>query len=166
MKLMWKPFLPLVVLTVATIGAAGCNHTQDRSDAEIAAEIQGKVGADQVVQNKQIAVQAAKGVVTLSGAVASEEERSAAAADAASVAGVRTVVNNLSVAPPEPEPQAAVEQPAPAAVSKSYAPKTRTRDRHQRYERAHDRRHARNARPSYAQAPSYSQAHSQAKPRY
>ncbi len=151
MKLMWKPFLPLVVLTVATIGAAGCNHTQARGDAEIASEIQGKVGADQAVQNKQIAVQAAKGVVTLSGAVASEEERSAAAADAASVAGVRTVVNNLSVAPPAPEPQAAaVEQPAPAAESETYEPEIGAGDRHQRYERALERGHDRNSRPSAA----------------
>ena len=168
MKLIWKPFLPLIVLTVATIGAAGCNHTQARSDAEIAAEIQGKVGADQAVQNKQIAVQAAKGVVTLSGAVASEEERSAAAADAASVAGVRTVVNNLSVAPPEPGPQAAVEQPAPAAESETHAPEIGARDRHRRYERALERGHERNSRPSAATLrrsvarPSYPEA----KPRY
>ena len=188
MNVTWKPVFSLVVLAVA-VGTAGCHHTQARSDAEIAGEIQGKVSADPVVQNKQIAVQAASGVVTLSGAVASEGERSAAAADAASVAGVRTVVNNLSVTPFPPQPQAAMEQPAPAAASEAYAPRTRTRDRHERHESARHRHVARNdegrngggrnsvarnhrpsaaaqrhtlARPSYAQAPSYAPA----KPRY
>src|SRR6266542_6534766 len=151
MKLRVKPVLSLVLLIAAELAAAGCNHTKPRSDAEISGEIQAKVSADQALQNKQIGVQAANGVVTRSGAVASEEERSAAAADAASVAGVRTVVNNLSVAPPAPEPQAAaVEQPAPAAESETYEPEIGAGDRHQRYERALERGHDRNSRPSAA----------------
>lgn len=137
MKLTLKPVLSLVVLIAAELAAAGCNHTKARSDAEIAGEIQAKVTADQAVQNKQIGVQAASGVVTLSGAVASEQERGAAAADAASVAGVRTVVNNLSVTPPQPEPQA-MAQPA-STESEAYAPETRSRSRQDRYERAHER---------------------------
>ena len=150
MKIMLKPVLSLVVLTAAALSAAGCNQTKARSDAEIAGEIQAKVSADQAVQHKQIAVQAANGVVTLSGAVASEDERSAAATDAAAVAGVRTVVNNLSVAPPQPEPQAAVEQPASPAPAEEYAPETRSRDRHERYERAHERSVDRTPKPTGA----------------
>ena len=78
--------------------AVGC--TKARSDGEIATEIQGKIYADQAVQSKQITVQAADGVVTLAGNVSSDDERNAAATDAAAVKGVRTVVNNLQVAPP------------------------------------------------------------------
>src|SRR6266536_2638915 len=138
MKLRLKPVLSLVLLIAAELAAAGCNHTKPRSDAEISGEIQAKVSADQALQNKQIGVQAANGVVTLSGSVASENERSAAAADAASVAGVRTVVNNLSVTQPQPLPEAAAIQP-PAAEPEEYAPETRTRDRQERYTRAHER---------------------------
>ena len=149
MKMLLKPVLSLVVLTAAALSAAGCNHKSARSDAEITGEIQAKVSADQAVQHKQIGVQAASGVVTLSGVVASEEERGAAAADAATVAGVRTVVNNLSVAPPQPEPQAAVEQPA-SPSAEEYAPETRTRDRQQRYELAHERDATRGPKPTAA----------------
>jgi BON domain-containing protein len=127
MKMIVKPVLSLIVLTAATLAAAGCNDTKLRSDAAVAGEIQAKVSADQAVENKQIGVQADKGVVTLSGVVATEAERSAAAADAASVAGVRTVVNNLSVAPAQPEPQA-IAQPTPPEPAE-YAPETRTRSR-------------------------------------
>ena len=136
MKLTLKPVLSLVVLIAAELAAAGCNHTKTLSDAEIAGEIQAKVSTDQSVQNKQIGVQAANGVVTLSGAVATEQERSSAAADAASVPGVRTVVNNLSVTPP-PQPQAMAQSASPEP--EEYAPETRTRSRHERYERAHER---------------------------
>ena len=155
MQLKMKPVLSLAVLAAA-LAVAGCNHTQaqSRTDADVAGDIQGRVNADQAVQNKQIAVQAANGVVTLSGPVSSDAERSAAAADAASAAGVRTVVNNLSVAPPQAAPQtAAAEPPAPAAPVQTYAPESRTRpepaearsrNRHNRIlerEYKHDSRH-------------------------
>jgi len=84
------------VAAIALITAA-CNKSQTRTDAQVASEIQGKLNSDQSVHNKQIAVLAANGVVTLSGSVSSEAERSAVAGDAASVSGVRTVVNNLTV---------------------------------------------------------------------
>jgi len=87
----------LSALLVLALGiAVGC--TRSRSDGEIATEIQGKIYADQAVQTKQITVQADNGVVTLAGNVSSDDERSAAANDAATVKGVRTVVNNLQVA--------------------------------------------------------------------
>ncbi len=87
----------LILVAGATMLTAACNKSQTRTDAQVAGDIQGKLNADQVVANKQIAVMAANGVVTLSGTVGSDAERAAAASDAATVSGVRTVVNNLTV---------------------------------------------------------------------
>jgi hypothetical protein len=101
----------MVVLVAAVVlFTAACNKSQTRTDAQVASDIQGKLNTDQAVQNKQIAVLAANGVVTLSGSVNSEAERSAVASDAANVTGVRTVVNNLTVQPADasnaqPQPQ-------------------------------------------------------------
>src|SRR5581483_3373465 len=60
--------------------------------------------------------------VTLSGTVASDSERSAAAADAATVRGVKTVVNNLQVGP-----AVAQAAPAPEPVPVEAARPARTR---------------------------------------
>ena len=101
------------VLTLAALlalgVASGCNRA--RNDAQIAGEVQGKIYADSTVPTKGITVASSNGIVTLSGTVSSDAERQAAAADAAQVEGVKTVVNNLQVAQataqaqPEPEPQ-------------------------------------------------------------
>ena len=90
----------LCILTAAlSLGlAAGCNRAQDgaaKNDAQIATDVQSKINADNSVPDKQITVNSTNGVVTLSGTVASEAERLAAANDAGSVAGVKTVINNL-----------------------------------------------------------------------
>src|SRR5205085_9957002 len=85
---------------------------------------------DANLPNKQITIRADKGVVTLSGTVASDAERNAAAADAGAIGGVKTVVNNLTVgetavaaaAPAAPE-QAA--QTTPAASAPAAAPAAR-----------------------------------------
>jgi hypothetical protein len=112
--------LIILFLAAAVLCMVGCNKSQ-RTDAQVASDIQGKLNADQAVHNKQIAVLAANGVVTLSGTVNSEAERGAVASDAASVNGVRTVVNNLTVqaadtSAAQSEPPAAVvdQQPSPA----------------------------------------------------
>lgn len=124
----------LTALLVLALGiAVGC--TKARSDGDVATEIQGKIYADQAVQSKQITVQAADGVVTLAGNVSSDAERTAAATDAASVKGVKTVVNNLQVAESaqaaqdnaQPAPQAQVAQEEPAPRSR---PRTRARVHH------------------------------------
>jgi hypothetical protein len=121
-------FVVAVLLGLAL--TAGC--ARGPNDAQITGEVQSKIAADSNVQNKQIGVQSANGVVTLSGAVNSEMERTAAGNDAAQVAGVKTVVNNLTVAPAQTaqqQPPAAVEQPPaeePAPASKA-APERRAR---------------------------------------
>ncbi|MGZ4825261.1 MAG: BON domain-containing protein [Terriglobales bacterium] len=107
------------------IGVA-CNRAPN--DAQVANQVQQKIAADGNVQNKQIGVQSANGVVTLSGTVASEMERSAVANDAAQVAGVKTVVNNLELSPAttaQSMPPAA-EPPASVPTPRREAPPRRT----------------------------------------
>ncbi|HTV64421.1 MAG TPA: BON domain-containing protein [Bryocella sp.] len=91
---------------------AGCNHTPVRTDAQIASDVQNKIYSDAAVQSRGIAVQAADGVVTLNGDVASDAERVAASNDAGAISGVKTVINNLQVQ------QAQVAPPAPPPVEK------------------------------------------------
>jgi hypothetical protein len=105
----------LYFFLAATLGLAvlaGCNHSAPvRTDAQIASDVQGKIYSDSAVQSRSITVQAADGVVTLSGDVSSDSERVAASNDAGAVSGVKTVINNLQVqqaqaAPPVTPPPA------------------------------------------------------------
>jgi len=96
-------------ITLLALLAAGCS----RNDQQIASEVQAKINADTAFPDKQLSVTAANGVVTLSGNVSSDAARNAAANDAAQVAGVKTVINNLQVA----GTAAAADTQAPAATS-------------------------------------------------
>ena len=87
--------ISLVVLLLALVFSVACNKT--RTDPQIAADVQSKIAADPAMQTKNVSVQTAGGVVTLSGTVATEAERTAAANDAGAIEGVKTVVNNLQV---------------------------------------------------------------------
>lgn len=116
MKTRFSLFLrvsPLVLIL-----ALGIACTKAPNDAQVTSDIQTKLGADSGLQNKQIAVQSDKGTVTLSGTVENDAQRDAAAKYAASELGVKTVVNNLQVAPMAAEaPQQDASQasePAPA----------------------------------------------------
>ena len=79
-------FYALVMLALMLAVFAGCSKTPARTDAQIASDVQSKFYADPAIESRQIQVQAAGGVVTLSGNVASDTERAAAASDAAVVA--------------------------------------------------------------------------------
>lgn len=120
--------VPILCLVLALSFALACNKS--RSDAQIATDVQGKILNDAAIQTKTVGVQAAGGVVTLTGSVASDAERAAAANDAAQVEGVKTVVNNIEVGaqqaqqtPPdqmaqnEPSPEAQAERPSAAQPS-------------------------------------------------
>lgn len=98
--------------------AVGCNSAQPKAknDAEITSELQNRFNQDSGLAGKNLSVQAANGVVTIAGTVDNQTQRDAAARQAASIEGVKTVVNNLEVAPPAaPEQTAAAEPPAPPA---------------------------------------------------
>jgi hypothetical protein len=107
----------LLVLAVAV----GCSKAPN--DAQLIGEVTQKIQADPNMQTKAVSVQSNNGVVTLSGTVSSDAERVAAANDAAQVAGVKTVVNNLTVqqaeATPAPVEQPQVEEPKPEPVKAS-----------------------------------------------
>ena len=75
----------------------GCSRS--RGDTEITSEIQSKINSDTNIPTKQLTVGTSHGVVTLSGTVSNDFERTAAANDASQVEGVKTVLNNLQVAP-------------------------------------------------------------------
>jgi len=86
-----------VALLAILAAFPGCSKAPARTDAQLATEIQGKLKSDSRISGREIGVQTSDGVVTLSGNVDSEVERVSAAGDAATVEGVRTVVNNLVV---------------------------------------------------------------------
>jgi hypothetical protein len=89
---------PLIVsfLFAIVLGlGVGCAKKPD--DAKISSEIQDKFSQDSGLGAKQLAVKADGGVVTLSGTVDNDAQRDAAGKQAASIAGVKTVINNLEV---------------------------------------------------------------------
>lgn len=123
----------LVMLIAIGLLLAGCAKAP--SDAQIASDVQSKIGADQAIANKQqLGAQAKDGVVTLSGVVASDAERNVAGADAATVKGVKTVVNNLTVQPPQvaqaPTPSEQIQPPPPAAPPKPKPSRAPRQPRH------------------------------------
>lgn len=111
-----------VVLSIALAAVLGlgvaCARKPD--DAKISSEIQSKFSQDSGLSTKELTVQANNGVVTLAGTVDNDAQRDAASRQAASVPGVKEVVNNLQVGD---TPAAAA---APAAPQISSAPTLRT----------------------------------------
>lgn len=117
----WKRswFLPVLALALA-LAAVGCSSA--KTDAQLAGEVQNKINGDLPAQH--IVVHAANGTVTLSGTVNRDEERLKASSAAAQIEGVKTVINNLQVAPAAasiPEAPPALQQaPPPARRASSY----------------------------------------------
>jgi len=105
-----------------TIGAlaialsfAGCKSSAPAAptdDASLTAALQTRLTSDDALKSEPINSSVQDKVATLNGTVSSEAARSLAAADAAQVAGIKTVVNNLSVQTPPPI-VAAATPPAP-----------------------------------------------------
>jgi BON domain-containing protein len=83
-----------------------------RSDQDIAADIQSRISGQSALNGQNIQVAVNGGTATLNGTVNNDASRALAAAESGGVNGVRTVINNLTVAPA----QAAVKAPpAPRA---------------------------------------------------
>jgi len=89
--------LGVVAILVALTALSACSKAPAPTDAQVAAAVQGTISQDSRIGSHEIGVQANAGVVTLNGNVDSEMERASAASDAATVQGVKTVVNNLVV---------------------------------------------------------------------
>ena len=126
----------LLAVSLATL--AGCSRKPERTDAQVASDVQNKIYGDPGIQSRQISVQAASGVVTLSGAVTSDVERTAAANDAGAIDGVRTVINDLRVQeaqaapPPTPTPQQATPPPAQKTRQREKKESAKSSTRHHR----------------------------------
>jgi hypothetical protein len=88
-------FLSSFLLAAILILGSGCAKKAD--DAKISSDIQTKFSQDSGLSTKQLSVQSANGVVTLSGNVDNDAQREAASRQAASTPGVKEVVNNLQV---------------------------------------------------------------------
>jgi hypothetical protein len=102
---------------VLSMVLAGCARKPD--DGKVSAEIQSKFSQDSGLSSKQLTVKADNGVVTIEGNVDNDAQRQAAGRQAASVAGVKTVINNLHVGASLALVSAAA--PAPAKEMKATA---------------------------------------------
>jgi BON domain len=109
-----------VVLVALSLLAVGCSRVGSRTDAQVASDVQNKLNGDSNIPDKQLNINANGGIVTLSGTVSTAAMKDAAANDAAQVEGVKTVVNNLEVAPAsaadqmtQPQNQASLNPPPP-----------------------------------------------------
>jgi len=119
----------IVLLVVFAAAVVGCSKPPN--DAQVASDIQTKFNADSGLHGKQLGVQAANGTVTLSGAVDNEAQRDAASQYAASIPGVKQVVNNLTIgsaptetaqtAPSAPQPESS--KPSPSGHGSTSSPK-------------------------------------------
>lgn len=113
-----SPPLSRLLLAVILGLTVGCAKKPD--DAKISSEIQDRFSQDSGLSSKQLSVKAETGVVTLSGTVDTDAQREAAGKQAASVAGVKTVINNLQVSNiDKPSAVAAATLPATSKPPKS-----------------------------------------------
>ena len=130
----------LLASAAITLGFAGCRQAAapPPDDTAISSALQARLSGDDALSSEPIQTSVQNGVATLNGNVSSQAARSLAANDAAQVAGVRTVINNLSVQTavatpsPSPAPMAPPEAPPVKPISKKSeakipkTPKSRT----------------------------------------
>ncbi len=131
--------IAVIALAFTLMVAAGCRtQAPAPTDQQIATNVQTKISGESALTGQNIQVSVVNGVATLSGTVADPASRALAGNDTGSVAGVKTVVNNLtvqpvatSVAPVEPqkpEPRASAVRrearraPAPVAMPAAETP--------------------------------------------
>jgi BON domain len=112
------------VIAAATLAFAlsfaGCKSstTPPVDDASLTSALQSRIASDGALSTEPIQSAVKDSVATLTGSVSSEAARSLAAADAAQVAGIKTVVNNLTVQT-APVATAALKPPPPPPLPKS-----------------------------------------------
>ena len=108
-----RAILAAAALTLA-FAIAGCKSSAPvpTDDAALTAALQSRIAGDTALSNEPIQPSVEKQIATLNGTVSNEAARSLAAADAAQVAGIKTVINNLTVQAPAPATAAAAPPPA------------------------------------------------------
>lgn len=112
----WKVFTTRNIVVVSTLAfvLAGCKSKPAVDDASLSNQVQSRIASDTALSGQSIQAAVNNGVATLSGTVANDTARTVAGNDAAQVAGVRTVVNNLTVqgsAAMAPDTTAAAQPP-------------------------------------------------------
>jgi hypothetical protein len=115
-----------VTALTLVMGLAACKSASPApptDDASLTAALQSRIAGDGALSNEPIQSAVQDRVATLSGTVSSDAARSLAAADAAQVAGIKTVVNNLTVQAPQPMVAAAATPPPPAPMPVAPKPK-------------------------------------------
>jgi hypothetical protein len=119
-----SPLFVYLLWMVLLVLEVGCAKKPD--DAKISSDIQSKFSQDSGLSSKQLTAQSVNGTVTLSGNVDNDAQRNAASQQAASVPGVKQVINNLQVgsamATAQTAPTPAEAKPAPPAESPKPTP--------------------------------------------
>jgi outer membrane biosynthesis protein TonB len=107
-------YVVAVTTLAAVLSVGGCKSATapQTDDATLSAAVQSRLTGDSALTTEAIQSKVENGVATLNGTVSSDAARALAASDVAQVSGIKTVVNNLTVA----APVAAVPPPAPAPV--------------------------------------------------
>lgn len=118
-----------LALLAGSLGLAGCARTTTPSDAQVAAEVQANLQRDTRIPSRGVEVIADRGVVTLTGYVATDDERAFAAIDSAHVDGVKTVINNLVVQQARANPGGEQGPPMPMRAATSPVKNARTATR-------------------------------------
>ncbi|GGG82520.1 BON domain-containing protein [Edaphobacter dinghuensis] len=110
----------LAAVFAVALSLGGCKKSSPPpDDAALTTAVQSRIAGDSALQPASIQATVENGIATLNGTVSNDAARSLAASDAAQVAGLKTVINNLTVqqaaAQPEqqPAPQPAVIAPPP-----------------------------------------------------
>lgn len=98
---------------------AGCKQSAPPppDDAALSSALQSRISNDSALKSESIQTSVQNGIATLNGTVSSDAARSLAASDASQVAGLKTIVNNLTIQQPAPPAPAAAEaKPSPEPV--------------------------------------------------
>jgi hypothetical protein len=113
-------FAALVVTGALFLGACSISKTAD--DRAITTDIQAKLFSDSVLKTRDIRVESQRGIVTLSGTVATDLEKAAVERIASQESGVKNVVNYLMVNAQPGVAAAEVTPPAEAAQPQAVSP--------------------------------------------
>jgi hypothetical protein len=116
-------FATLIVAGALFLGACSTFKLFETSDDKaITTDIQAKLFSDSVLKTRDIHVESQKGIVTLSGTVATDLEKAAAERIASQQNGVRNVVDLLTVSAQPVAPASEVTQTAAATPPQAVSP--------------------------------------------
>lgn len=107
--------LPTLAVVLAFSGCKSATPAAATDDATLSTALHNRISGDSALSSESIQTSVQNGIATLNGTVSNEAARSLAASDAAQIAGIKTVVNNLTVQAPPAPVAAAAPPPEPAA---------------------------------------------------